>query len=261
MSRKLFYEFFISFLLFLGLWGVSSYFFSFAEKPIQKINEFKQKKIGKIIVSKIKNAIPVIHNPKMDSAINEIKRRLLNSAGLDTADFNIIVINSQTINAFALPGNHIVIFSELIKFSNNHEEVAAVMAHEIGHLQKGHITKRIIRHVGLGILFSVGGGDPGVIRELIQRILSSVFDREQEVEADNYAFELMAKSGISPEYFAEFFERLKKTHATFPGELEFILSHPHDDKRIENSKNFHLPEDFKERKFEEAQWEEIKEEL
>src|SRR5690606_16362584 len=111
-------------------------------------------------------------------------------------------IRNSQINAFALPGNHIVFYTGLLEYAENAEEVAGVMAHEIGHLEKNHVMKKLVKEIGLEMLFAMIGGDAGfeILKQTGKTLSSSAFDRANETEADNYAVETLALADVDPQH-------------------------------------------------------------
>ena len=116
------------------------------------------------------------------------------------------VIDSETVNAFALPGGQVVLFEGLIKKATSPEEVAGVLAHEIGHVEHRHALRRMVRAAGVGFLASMLSG--GVVSDFSQQLVVLDFSREMEAQADEAALEALSDAGIAAGGFADFFDRL-----------------------------------------------------
>ena len=116
------------------------------------------------------------------------------------------VIESETVNAFALPGGQVVLFEGLIKKATSPEEVAGVLAHEIGHVEHRHALRRMVRAAGVGFLASMLSG--GVVSDFSQQLVVLDFSREMEAQADEAALEALSDAGIAAGGFADFFDRL-----------------------------------------------------
>src|SRR5690606_24136018 len=120
----------------------------------------------------------------------------------------IVVGRNESVNAFALPGGNIVILSGLLEFSENPEEVAAVLAHEMAHVEKRHVVDRLLKEFGMQVVFGVlTGGDLVVLSEISRTVTSTFFDRRQEEEADEFALELLHRCNISPRALGTLFRR------------------------------------------------------
>lgn len=142
------------------------------------------------------------------------------------AALNIRVVDIPIVNAAALPGGNIMIFDELLKEAKGPEEVAGVLAHEIAHIERRHVTQTMIRELGLGMVVNAFGGNVG---GNINAVLSASYSRDAEREADAGAIATLARAGISPIPTAAFFERLGRGEEKLGriGEgLSYISTHP-----------------------------------
>jgi predicted Zn-dependent protease len=120
-----------------------------------------------------------------------VSKRLKQQIPASAYDYNIIVLDDTQVNAFTIPGGNIYVFKGLISFCDSPEQLAAVLAHEMGHVEKRHTVNRLVREFGLSILFSIiTGGDGVLLSDLYQTLISTGFSRSQEKEADQFALEL-----------------------------------------------------------------------
>lgn len=182
-----------------------------------------------------------------DSALVIIAERLLENIELTEYDYNIQLVRSEQINAFTLPGGNIVVFTGLLEFAETPEEVAAVLAHEMGHVEERHTIDALMREFSLSILFTMAGGNESVLlNDVLQSLISTGFSRGQEAEADEFSLELLHKSKISPRALASFFRRLNRKYGSLDEELEIFLTHPAKNSRIKSAMEYELPEDFEE---------------
>lgn len=168
------------------------------------------------------------------AALDVMIDRLTRDDDADTP-FQVIVVADRRINAFAAPDGWIVIYRGLIADANSAEEVAGVLAHEIGHAAERHILRMIGRAIGLrfiATLAGVGGAlDYGAI------FVQQSFSRDFERDADAHAVRRLTEAGITTSGFASFFER-KREAAKTPGRgtldeavLAYLSTHPSDDER------------------------------
>jgi len=186
----------------------------------------------------------VMEDSTVNHAVRVIANRLLDSIGLTEYDYNIVVSKDEGINAYALPGGNIVILSGLIAFAESPEEVAAVLAHEMGHVEERHVVNRLIKEFGLQILFSImAGGDAVVLGEVSKTAASTYFDRKQEEEADAFSMDLMYRSKLDPRALAVFFRRLKREYQ-IDFELEMFQTHPRINARIKHALEYPVEEGY-----------------
>ena len=187
-----------------------------------------------------------------------VGKRLQEQIPTSEYDYNIIVLDNAQINAFTIPGGNIYVFSGLISFCDSPEQLAAVLAHEMGHVEKRHTVDRLAREFGLSVLFSImTGGDTVLLTDLYQTLISSGFSRSQEKEADQFALNLLEDASISPKSIASFFRKLNRENLAYDENIELVMTHPHNNTRIKASLNHEVDETFKEIPFN-LNWEEIK---
>lgn len=149
-------------------------------------------------------------------------------------------------NAIALPGGTIVVTDELIQLAETDENVLAILAHEIGHVEKRHALRHVLQDSAVAVVASALTADAaslGVAVAGLPTMLTSLqFSREFETEADDYAFTLMAQNGVSPERFAIIMETMIES---MPDEAEsgrnqqwsFLSSHPPSEERIARARD------------------------
>ena len=197
-------------------------------------------------------------NKTIDSMMWAVGKRLQEQIPTSEYDYNIIVLDNAQINAFTIPGGNIYVFTGLISFCESPEQLAAVLAHEMGHVEKRHTVDRLAREFGLSVLFSImTGGDTVLLSDLYQTLISSGFSRSQEKEADQFALNLLEDASISPKSIASFFRKLNRENLAYDENIELVMTHPHNNTRIKASLNHEVDETFKEIPFN-LNWEEIK---
>lgn len=156
----------------------------------------------------------------------------------------ITVVNSDIVNAFALPGGHIVIYTGLLKEIKTYPELVALLSHEFTHVNNKHSTKSIFRQLGsrifLSLLFGEFGSVTSVMIDQADQFRSLKYSRKLEKEADMEGLAILKQRKIDPEGFVLLFKHLKNAvpASAMP---EFLGSHPDIDNRVayirEASKN------------------------
>ncbi len=162
------------------------------------------------------------------------------SEGLDLPyPVQVHVLDHPMVNAFALPGGHVVFFRGLIDEAETPEEVAAVFAHELGHVAHRDPARIALRTAGsvgvLGLLFGDFAGGT-VVLFLTERLVQASYTREAEALADEFAHEILARARISPAALATMFERLRKRYGDEEGIIAHFATHPAMVKRIEQAR-------------------------
>jgi beta-barrel assembly-enhancing protease len=170
------------------------------------------------------------HTPAGDAAL----KKLVASLDSNPADLQVEVAKIDMINAVALPGGKVILFDGLIKQARSPDEIAGVLAHEIGHVREKHVMQALLRQTGLAVVLGGIDGNSGAV---VSNILAMSYSREAEDEADVHSMKALANAAISPVATASFFERLSQLDGSASGGDEgrgitgYISSHPLSDKR------------------------------
>ena len=136
-------------------------------------------------------------------------------------------------NALAIPNNTIIITDELIKLSDDDNEILAVLAHEQGHLVHRHSLEQAISNLGVGVLIVVITGDTSNLLLALPTLLAHThYSQKAELEADKFAIDELKRLGISPKYLASFFEKMQKLDGN-QSHWSLLSTHPDTTKRIE----------------------------
>lgn len=150
-----------------------------------------------------------------------------------------VIDDDETVNAFALPGGHIYVYSGLLKLASDEAELASVLGHEVAHVSQRHVAQRLVAQMGLdNVLGLATGKNPEGLGALAGQLAGQgallSFGREQESDADQHGLPYSVAAGYDPEGFVRLFEKLKKGEG--PGFLVFLQSHPLPSERIEDAK-------------------------
>ena len=202
-------------------------------KDSTKVNE---EKLGALMLDLTTTSYPKVRNKAVLQKINYIKNTICSNNNIDTNSIKIHVFESSTVNAFALPGRQIVVFSSLITQTNNAEELASVMAHEIAHTQLNHVMKKVSKEIGVNMLATLAGGTSGssVITNALKNVASKAYDRSIEEEADVEAVTYLVNAKINPAGFSDFLFTLADLGPDLPDELEWMSTHPDAKDRAAN---------------------------
>jgi len=171
------------------------------------------------------------------AALSRLTNRL--TAKMEVAPpLTVVVADRDMVNAFALPGGHIVVLRGLLEKAGGPNEVAAVLAHEIGHVSERHPTQTAIRVLGVGLIADLLTGDGSAIVEAISELGGALllmnYSRDMERQADAAGREYLRRAGLSPNAMAKFFSRLHKaTPAGAANSLAgYFSSHPPLEARV-----------------------------
>jgi len=143
-------------------------------------------------------------------------------------------------NAFALPGGTIVMTDDMVKLAQSDEEVLAILAHEIGHVELRHVMRHVLQDSAVAVAAATITGDAATLSVAVAGLPSMVaqaeYSRDFETEADDFAFQLLREHEMSPEAFATVMERIQAQCGCEPGALDFLSTHPVTGERIERAR-------------------------
>lgn len=181
---------------------------------------------------------------KAYQSIDRIVKRILTSGEVKYQQefpWTVRIINDdETLNAFATPGGHIYVYTGLIKYLENEDHFAGVLAHEIAHADRRHSVKQLQRDYGISLLLSVVlGNDPGTLQQIVAQVTGTLtglkFSRDAETEADNSSVEYLAGTDYyACDGAAGFFLKLEQDAQRTGTPPEFLSTHPNSGNRIEN---------------------------
>ena len=193
-------------------------------------------------------------NTNYNEAVKRVGTRIVGVA--DTPQYNWdfkVFDDDETINAFALPGGKVGVYTGILPVAQNDAGLATVMAHEVGHVAARHggerVSTEVLAQIGaVGLSTALGGSDPAVSEAIMQAYGIGVtyggilpFSRTQEAEADHIGLIYMAKAGYDPREAIAFWERMDAAQKGKPQPPEFMSTHPGYGTRINNLKKW-LPE-------------------
>jgi Zn-dependent protease with chaperone function len=144
-------------------------------------------------------------------------------------------------NAFAFPGGIIVITDKMVETAATNDEVMAVLAHEIAHVELRHTLRSILQGSAIGLIAATITADAaslsGAVAGLPIMLAQTKYSRTFESEADDYAFGLLKQRDYSPEAFADLMERLSKEHPESNGPMAWISTHPATSQRVNKARS------------------------
>jgi predicted Zn-dependent protease len=259
MNFKIYKELLLLVGIFLAVWLAFIFIPLKPDAPESAISIEDEQKIGDLMIDAYLQKVTVVSDSMVTEAVDKIYDRLLGGIGLTEYDYRIYVIENNDLNAFASLGGNIVVFTGLLKYADSPEEVAAVLAHEMGHVEKRHVVNKVVKELGVSLVVSIlSGGDAGFLNEILQQSVSTVFDRGQESEADEFGLKLLESAEIHPNSMAAIFRKIRDKYASSTYEsLEFLSSHPNTNKRIKRSLEYKTKDGFKSKELENIDWKAI----
>jgi predicted Zn-dependent protease len=202
----------------------------------------KEIALGKSLAQEVERSVKLLNDPEINEYVNRVGQNLVRNSDAKVP-FTIKVVDSDEINAFALPGGFFYVNSGLVTAADEESELAGVMAHEIAHVAARHGTEQytkatIAQYATIPLIFMGGGLGYGLYQAagFLIPLKFLQFSRAAETEADYLGLEYMYKTGYDPTAFVSFFEKIQAQEKKKPGKLAVAFStHPPTQDRIEKT--------------------------
>jgi hypothetical protein len=202
----------------------------------------KEIALGKQLAQEVERQAKVVDDPIIAEYVNRVGQNLVRNSDAKVP-FTIKVLDTEEVNAFALPGGFFFVNSGLVLKAESEAELAGVMAHEIAHVACRHgtrqATKGDIAQIATIPLIFMGGWTGYAIRQGMGLAIPMgflAFSRGMEAEADYFGLQYMYKAGYDPTAFVDFFEKIETLEKKKPGSVAKVFStHPMTDDRIKKS--------------------------
>ncbi|NLN93654.1 MAG: M48 family metalloprotease [Candidatus Hydrogenedens sp.] len=209
-------------------------------KPLNLLSTDEEISLGQQFAVQIEESEKILDNPALQNYVAEMGRRLAAAAPRQDVPYSFKVIDApDTVNAFALPGGYMYIYTGLMKTCSNEAELAAVMAHEIGHVAAHHHGEMMTRQMGMDMVSEmILGKKPGMIASLAGQLfttgISARYSRAQEREADSLGMDIMYKAGYPPQGMIAFMNKLLEVDRQQGGGrgLPIFATHPSPEERV-----------------------------
>lgn len=214
-------------------------------KSKEEITPEQEYYIGREVAAKILSSNKLYQNAKATSYVNEICTAITSSSDMPDIfnGYHVGILDSKEINAISTPGGHIFVTRGLLECASSEDEVAAVMAHEIGHIQLKHALKSIktsrLNDAALTAIAAAGSivtgsayqdGVGSTVDELMTTLSTTGYSKTQEFEADAKAAHLLADAGYNPQALRTMLEVLKEKEKTETGGM--MTTHPSASSRL-----------------------------
>ena len=169
-------------------------------------------------------------NEKTDVNGTALLNKFYATSGI-AADYKMhfTLVKSPTVNAFALPGGEVVVYTGIVEKMNHYEELAALIGHETGHVQKRHSLKLLVKQSSMGLIIGTLLQTNDLAAFVIQQaaeLHKLSYSRESEEEADQFAYETMQATNINPQGMVDLFKHMQAERRDSQQIPEFLMTHP-----------------------------------
>jgi predicted Zn-dependent protease len=198
-----------------------------------------ERELGRRFYLEARSELPLLDDPAVQDYVSRIGHRLVDALGPQPFDYHFYVVQEPVLNAFAVPGGYVFVFSGLVARVKNDDELAGVLAHEIGHAHAHHVTRLESASAPwtiaslLGLLLTAVNPVLGAGAMAAAQTAQLRYSRDFEQEADYLGVHTMTKAGYDPHALASFFKELLAEQRLNPaGVPPYMLSHPLTEDRI-----------------------------
>jgi predicted Zn-dependent protease len=205
------------------------------------INQQQEVQIGQQTAAEIAQQLPLISDPEVVRYVNVLGDSIAKLTSRSDLDWHFYVVNSDEVNAFAVPGGFVYVNRGLIARADQMDELAGVLGHEIGHVVRRHSIKQMQQAQGANFGITIACVLTGVCSNpatgtainLGANAVFAKFSRQDEQEADEEGVRNVVRAGISPQGMVTMFQKLLDERKTRPsGVAAWFATHPLEEDRI-----------------------------
>jgi len=201
-----------------------------------------ERDLGRQFLLEARSQLPLTEDPALADYINGLGKKLVDSLGPQEFDYEFFVVESPILNAFAVPGGYVFLFTGLIARANTEDEIVGVLGHEIGHVHAHHIVR--LQQAGtlwtaaslLGMLLAAVNPVLAAGAIAAAQTAQLKYSRDFEQEADYLGLQSVSQAGYDPQALTGFFKELLVEQRVNPtGVPPYMLSHPITEDRVANA--------------------------
>ena len=232
MIKKTIFQGLIILSAFLLVW------FGFSQIDFMKLFKVKERtttmehKLGDLIWNQLEDTEDIVYNDTITKSLDKLLKPLCDANDIEQDSLKVHIIQKDEINAFALPNNHLVVYTGLIEDCKRQEALQGVLGHEIAHIENNHVMKKLSKEIGYSVLLTAAGGSKGgqMAREILKTLSSSAYDRSLEKEADMTSVKYMMEADINPKPMADFMYQMAQDNGINKA-MYWIADHPESEER------------------------------
>lgn len=208
-------------------------------------SEDEETKISREFRREAKKFLKFVNNPEVERYVDRIGRRILAATGPQSFEYRFFVVEDPQLNAFAVPGGSIYVYTGLIERAKTTDELAGVIGHEITHVKGHHMARSsgpdaisILSLLSMVALARTGSGAQaaGMVGQAVAATRQLAYSRQLEMEADTLGARYMAAAGYDPKGTIAFLKMLDQERALNPIDVPaYVLSHPITQERVANA--------------------------
>lgn len=224
-------------LLFFGIWFSLSRIDFVGVFGIKNIPAKTEKTLGDLLWKQLEITENIVYDDNVIKALDSLLLPLCEKNNIDRNSLKVHIIQKGEVNAFAFPDRRLVVYTDLILNCKNEEALLGILGHEIAHIEKNHVMKKLSKEIGLAALLSATGANSQIIMEVLRTLSSSAYDRNLEREADMESVKYLLNAEIDPRPFADFMYELSLDNSLHKYTY-WISTHPESEARSQYILNY-----------------------
>lgn len=207
-------------------------------------SEDEETRISREFRREAKKQLKFVNDPEVERYVERIGRRILSVMGPQPFDYRFFVVEDSQLNAFAVPGGSIYVYTGLMEKAKGSSEIAAVLGHELVHIKGHHMARSagpdaasLLSLLGVLLLARSGSGAQaaGVVGQAVAATRQIAYSRQLEMEADTLGVRYMAAAGYDPKGSLLFLKTLDQERALSPMDIPpYLMTHPVTQDRVAN---------------------------
>lgn len=216
------------------------------------ISPVQEKMLGQRWLRAYRSQVPTSSDPLIINYLEQLFAQLIPYSQLTEKRIDLVVVENKTLNAFAVPGNIIGVHTGLLNYAKSENQLATVLAHEMGHLSQRHYARRLEQQKNMMVPMLAGmlaglvlaansNSDAGMAAimgtQAAAQQASLAFSRQNEQEADRIGMQTMVEAGLDPHAAADMFEEMVRANRLNRRPPEYLLTHPVSETRVADARN------------------------
>ncbi|MCX5752623.1 MAG: M48 family metallopeptidase [Candidatus Krumholzibacteria bacterium] len=205
---------------------------------INVISTADEVKMGQEMSAEVAKQYTIYNNAAVTAYVQGVGNKIVQHCDRQDIEYHFAVINKNEVNAFAIPGGYIYVYTELMRDADDEAELAAVIAHEVGHVAARHSTERMTAMYGYQFVASlVLGQNPNACAKLVTDMAATggflKYSRKDEHEADELGAKYLYAAGYDPRGMVDLLNKLKGLETTEPTKFDtWFMTHPATSERL-----------------------------
>jgi predicted Zn-dependent protease len=211
------------------------------------VSEKQEQSIGDRVAAQVNAQVPMVHDPVLNAYVSTLGLTITRHSDRPNVPYHFYIVDTDQVNAFALPGGHVYINRGLIERTRSQSELAAVIAHEVAHVAARHGARNLQRQLRtgslVGILYEmILGREPRILDQDALNLGGALWaasnSRAEESEADKLAVKYLIRTGLDPHGMVQLLRRLiveEKSEGQAGAQIAWFASHPTTESRLRSA--------------------------